>query len=446
MTNAFGLPTSTFTVSSRSFKFQDRPFTGSILGPTANLSLFNLIVGSPINSSIQTTSSTSSGASLSTATSTTADLSQLWKPSQQLNSFGGSNYLQPLLTGYAGLQQSAFANAASPQAFSYSCPPGFQQMGPPTGNAQASSNLASTPVPPRYSNRPIKVPQFFLHDPVLWFKLLESELLMLGITDDHLRYCAMITHCGADVCKRVSAFLKSLPDTEPNKYGKLKQHFVDKFSQTVHQRIEQLLTGDSLDSRKPSELYTEMSALAQGYVPEDTVLLLWYRHLPTQLVIALDEAVTSANAAQAIAKADRLYDRMKHSPSPQICALSNSETGPTLDESLLNRFADTVVAAISTKLNSRSRSTERQDRSQAPRSSSRSRYGDNKDLCYYHHRYQEKARKCSDPPCAWEKRNTFSSSNSKNKRAQRCARRLLPALPIPNASSSWTTSQKHCSS
>ncbi|KAL7305206.1 hypothetical protein TKK_0002592 [Trichogramma kaykai] len=282
-------------------------------------------------------------------------------------------------------------------------------------NSQQSVFSPAPAVPQRSYNRPIKVPDFFTYDPTLWFKLLESEFSLLSITDDNLKFCSVITNAGANICKSSSAFLKSIPDAELEKYSKLKQHLISKYSQTVHQKMNQLLTGVSLEGKKPSDLYNEMSSLAQGHVPVETVLLLWYRHLPTELVMVLDEAVTSANAPQAIAKADRLFEHMKHKLTPQVCAVASPNSSQAVDDALVNKISEIVISAVSSKLelnSTRGRSRERQEKSQSPRSSSKPRFGENKDLCWYHHKYKEKARDCSTPPCAWPQYKKFYAKES----------------------------------
>ncbi|KAL7295764.1 hypothetical protein TKK_0011105 [Trichogramma kaykai] len=226
----------------------------------------------------------------------------------------------------------------------------------------------------------------------------------LPLKDDNLKFCSVITHAGANICKSISAFLKSVPDAEPEKYSKLKEHLISKYSQTVHQKINQLLAGVSLEGKNPSDLFNDMSSLAQGHVPVETVLLLWYRHLPTELVMVLGEAVTSSNAPQASAKVDRLFEHIKHKFTPQICAVAPPNSSQGVDDALVNRISELVISAVSSKFESnsmRDRSVEKQEKPQSPRSSSKPRHGENKDLCLYHHRYKEKARDCSTPPCSW---------------------------------------------
>ncbi|KAL7297010.1 hypothetical protein TKK_0009442 [Trichogramma kaykai] len=261
-------------------------------------------------------------------------------------------------------------------------------------NSQQSVFSPAPAVPQRSYNRPIKVPDFFTYDPTLCFKLLESEFSLLSITDDNLKFCSVITNAGANICKSSSAFLKSIPDAELEKYSKLKQHLISKYSQTVHQKMNQLLA---------------------GHVPVETVLLLWYRHLPTELFMVLDEAVTSANAPQAIAKADRLFEHMKHKLTPQVCAVASPNSSQAVDDVLVNKISEIVISAVSSKLelnSTRGRSRERQEKSQSPRSSSKPRFGENKDLCWYHHKYKEKARDCSTPPCAWPQYKKFYAKES----------------------------------
>uniref|UniRef100_A0ABD2WUU2 Uncharacterized protein n=1 Tax=Trichogramma kaykai TaxID=54128 RepID=A0ABD2WUU2_9HYME len=220
----------------------------------------------------------------------------------------------------------------------------------------------------------------------------------LPLKDDNLKFCSVITHAGANICKSISAFLKSVPDAEPEKYSKLKEHLISKYSQTVHQKINQLLAGVSLEGKNPSDLFNDMSSLAQGHVPVETVLLLWYRHLPTELVMVLGEAVTSSNAPQASAKVDRLFEHIKHKFTPQICAVAPPNSSQGVDDALVNRISELVISAVSSKFESnsmRDRSVEKQEKPQSPRSSSKPRHGENKDLCLYHHRLIDNVTKLS---------------------------------------------------
>ncbi|KAL7297485.1 hypothetical protein TKK_0009851 [Trichogramma kaykai] len=252
--------------------------------------------------------------------------------------------------------------------------------------------------------RPVEVPAFWHHDPTSWFDLLEGEFEALNISEDKAKYSSLLKGLGQSTCKAISSLIKSLPPT--GKYNKLKEQVIRKYSQSAHQKIEQLFKQCSLGDRKPSELLSEMQALGRDHVSDETLMLLWYRLLPSELAVLLDESVTSANAIAAVSKADRLYERLKSSKSySQISSLDQPQNSET---DLPQKIANAIVAAMSVKPKSQerpSRSKSKEKNNNKPKSSARSRskarYGPHKDLCFYHSKYGNSAEYCFNPPCAW---------------------------------------------
>uniref|UniRef100_A0ABD2W6U1 Uncharacterized protein n=1 Tax=Trichogramma kaykai TaxID=54128 RepID=A0ABD2W6U1_9HYME len=96
-----------------------------------------------------------------------------------------------------------------------------------------------------------------------------------------------------------------MPQTD--RYASLKAHLIKKYTLSTQQKIDSLLKECRLGDKKPSELYTEMKGLGQGHVPPNTVLLLWYRLLPNDMAVQLDDAITRQDAYAAVKKADRLH-------------------------------------------------------------------------------------------------------------------------------------------
>ncbi|KAL7288267.1 hypothetical protein TKK_0017607 [Trichogramma kaykai] len=250
-----------------------------------------------------------------------------------------------------------------------------------------------------YRSRSVTVPPFFQHDPALWFMLFESELHLLNIVDDYTKHCALLKALTPAICKSISPIIRSLP--LDNKYRTLKDHLIKKFSQSVQEKINQLFRECTLADKKPSELFTEMQALAQGHVPDNTLLLLWSRALLNELAVQLDEAITSSNAQQAIAKADRLHERLKPLGYTQIASISPEFSAPSSEEDLISRISEKVICAISAQTNSRkSRPVDKKKKSERSKSQTRMNFGLHKDLCFYHYRYREKAKNCPGTPCA----------------------------------------------
>ncbi|KAL7289406.1 hypothetical protein TKK_0016604 [Trichogramma kaykai] len=176
-----------------------------------------------------------------------------------------------------------------------------------------------------------------------------------------------------------------MPQTD--RYASLKAHLIKKYTLSTQQKIDSLLKECRLGDKKPSELYTEMKGLGQGHVPPNTVLLLWYRLLPNDMAVQLDDAITRQDAYAAVKKADRLHQ---------------------------------IIAAIAAKSKPRqSRSPERSSSYQRSRSQPKTNFGPNKDLCYYHFKYKLKARKVLDLPCAWRKYEKEWAAEEKEKKSPR---------------------------
>ncbi|CAB0032873.1 unnamed protein product [Trichogramma brassicae] len=237
------------------------------------------------------------------------------------------------------------------------------------------------------------MPTFWQHDPKLWFDMLDSEFTSCRISEDNVKYHILLKSLGNSICVTLSSILHSLPDKE--KYSKLKDYLIKKYSKTLQQKIDTLMKECNLGSKKPSELFAEMVALGQGHVPESTTLLLWYRLLPNELAIQLDDAITSLNASSAVEKADRIHQRLKLLDQPMISAVSNTSHA---EDSVVERVTSRVIAALSNKPDTRpSRSSSKEKKSPRSRSKSRANFGKKKDLCYYHFRFDDAAKKCASP-------------------------------------------------
>uniref|UniRef100_A0ABD2VXI5 RNA-directed DNA polymerase n=1 Tax=Trichogramma kaykai TaxID=54128 RepID=A0ABD2VXI5_9HYME len=279
-----------------------------------------------------------------------------------------------------------------------------------------------------YRTKPLltDMPTFWQHDPQLWFDMVDSEFSQNRITDDQAKFLAVLKHLGSHICKTISPVLRSLPATD--KYCRLKEHLIKKFASSTQQKIDSLLKECKLGDKKPSELFTEMEALGQGHVPQATILLFWYRLLPNDMAIQLDDAVTRQDAQSAVEKADRIHQRLRF-PDSHISAIASHDT---LDDARLNQItehlSDKILAVIESKTKPRqNRSSDSSGSHQRARSQSRTNFGPNKDLCFYHSKYKNKAKKCPDKSCAaskYEKEWLTEEKSKKSARLDMCETRL----------------------
>ncbi|CAB0032946.1 unnamed protein product [Trichogramma brassicae] len=69
------------------------------------------------------------------------------------------------------------------------------------------------------------------------------------------------------------------------------------------------------------------------------------RALPNEVAVQLDEAITSSNAQQAIAKADRLHEHLKPLGYTQIASISSEISAPFSEEDLITRISEKTLCS-----------------------------------------------------------------------------------------------------
>ena len=211
------------------------------------------------------------------------------------------------------------------------------------------------------------------------------------------------------------------------KYLALKTHILKKYSESTQEKLNRLLANCKLGNRMPSELFAEMQARAKGLFSHNALLLMWYRQLPNEIALHLDDEVSQMDPSRATEKADRLFertkDRLNNADNLQVFAQNPSSLSSATD---LSQLAATI-AALQSQLSSRqSRSSQRNDQNGRSRSRSKSRsksktrFGPNRDLCYFYYKFKNKARKCQGS-CAWkdDAASTSETTNQGNQYAQK---------------------------
>ncbi|KAL7306680.1 hypothetical protein TKK_0001353 [Trichogramma kaykai] len=244
----------------------------------------------------------------------------------------------------------------------------------------------------------VTVPAFsaWIHNPKTWFELLEEEFLALNITSDGTKHNALINNLGnAATSSAVAMHVQAY--TGPDRYNKLKEFLIQKYTYTTQQQIKKLFSQCTLGDKKPSEFYAELLNNAKDHTPPKTVLLLWAEALPQSIALYIDDEVAAGDVEKAIVKADRIKDRLKVEGAQIFDIKENHGEDP------LVKIASSI-AALSVKLDKHdSRPSKRSDSPTRSRSQSKIRLGHNRNLCYYHYKFKKYAEKC-DAPCAWEDR------------------------------------------
>lgn len=241
----------------------------------------------------------------------------------------------------------------------------------------------------------VKPPPFWCNDPLLWFKQMESQFFMAGVTQDTTKFHTIVASIESSILSKVNDIIINPPKTDM--YETLKDRLINSFTDSEEKRLRRLLNDVEIGGKKPSEMLNEMRLLAQGKVSDDLLKQLWLPRLPSQTKAIL--AVSEDTLDKLALMADKIGDNID---SPEINAVATAPPTSRFDE--LERKIDSLTTQLQSF--SRSRSSSRPNR---PRNRSSSRKS--KPLCWYHFKFGERARKCVEP-CNFNSSSTTTTVSS----------------------------------
>lgn len=237
----------------------------------------------------------------------------------------------------------------------------------------------------------VKLPQFWPAKPSVWFAQVEAQFELANIVRDETKFAHVVASLDSTAASEVDDIIEAPPAVD--KYAHLKAELIRRLSSSSEERVRQILQKEELGDRRPSQFLRHLRSLA-GRTPISDVLLrqLWLQRLPTQV-----QAILQTQAALTIDQIADIADRiLEVSPVAQICAVQTAEDP-------LQQLIG-AVSAIGKRLErlERGRPLERDSSGgPRPRSASRGKSRDRQsdpDLCFYHDRFGDRARKCR-PPC-----------------------------------------------
>lgn len=195
----------------------------------------------------------------------------------------------------------------------------------------------------------LKLPEFYVDNPDVWFLYCDAQFQLRGITSDDTKFAHVILALPPQVATRVHGLLRSPPTAD--KYNTLKATLLEKYTLSLTERACALLDLPGLGDRKPSDLLTHMQSLypegqSMGFLGRE----LFLRQLPPDVRSHLADKQHLAMADLA-KEADNFFT----TAGSRICGVRAASAAPP--------------AAAGT-------------------------------LCYYHETYKKKAKKCR-APCSY---------------------------------------------
>ncbi|XP_030768118.1 uncharacterized protein LOC115891719 [Sitophilus oryzae] len=270
-----------------------------------------------------------------------------------------------------------------------------------TDSASASNNDNSAPGTLQQSQtqqsidevnevRNIRLPPFWKANPNLWFAQVDAQFATFRLRSDQLKYFHVISVLDIDTLQHVSDLIANPP--ENNKYESLKTTLIDRCSDSQERQIKKLLSEIELNDKKPSQLLREMRVLAKNFVSDTILQTLWLQRLPTNIQVVL-----SASAGLDLTKMSEIADKVIEvtSNSPAFIAEVSSKPKQNLCgcEGQISQLSQ-QVSEMSEKLDNLLRN---RSRSRLRSSSRGTALTDNKEYCFYHNQFGNKAKKCNTP-------------------------------------------------
>jgi hypothetical protein len=226
----------------------------------------------------------------------------------------------------------------------------------------------------------VKLPEFWMADPEMWFTQADSVFRRAGIKNSLTKYDYAMQKLPCEVLQSVRELARRIrTGAVEDPYEQLEEKLTASYQKSPWQRTFELLDLPELGDRRPSVLMDQMLALLPDDVqPNRLFLALFIRRLPTDIrdhLVAQD----LQTPAEMAAAANRLFDARPQGAS--IAAVNDRR----------NRRDN------SPGFNGRRRSPSRRDNRRRP---TPARSGENSGLCFYHDSFGKRAVKCQ-PPCSW---------------------------------------------
>ena len=237
------------------------------------------------------------------------------------------------------------------------------------------------------SQHKLRIPDFYVGKPRLWFIQLEAQFNLANVFDDNSKFFHVIASLPAEVASRVDFIIENPPNNN-NRYFILKEALLKAYEKSSLELCAQALTMASLGDRSPSQLMSDLMDL----IPRDHksvicpfVVALFVEKLPSDIRLGLN--IDNIESYELLAaQADALMARRLKS-SNQINNVQgvNQQIQDGMEEDLeinnVNRFKK--------KFGKR--------KSEDKPAQAKYQNQNNSDKCWYHEKFGNNATKCVKP-------------------------------------------------
>lgn len=246
--------------------------------------------------------------------------------------------------------------------------------------------MSSEEPPPdvgRVSALQIKLPPFWPADPQIWFAQVEAQFTTRGITAQKTKFDYVVASLAPEFATEVRNLILQPPDTMP--YDRLKEQLITRTAASEQRRLQQLFNTEELGDRKPSQLLRHMQQLlGEKANTTDAAFLceLFLQRLLSNVRMVLASTPDTGN----ITELAQLTDKVMEVAAPTVSGITNTDELGQLRQEVAELKAVLQSLQLTQKPSWRRSPSPSPHRQAAP------------DVCWYHAKFGDNARKCK-PPC-----------------------------------------------
>lgn len=254
-----------------------------------------------------------------------------------------------------------------------------------------------------------KLPSFWTTSPTAWFAHVEARFRNAGVRSERVMFDGVVEALTEEVTLVVLDVINSSAASR-NPYQDLKYALIQRHSRSESKRIEELLSGEEMGDRRPSEFYRYMHALAgtNGTITDNLLFELWIRRLPAMVQAVLKgnsslDRNSLLNVADSVFEVHQQQNRSVFSAgvvahkTEESRRLERVEGDISEIKKMFKEFGFGQGSGSRPRTRNRSRSASRRRNQNSSRGDNQNPPRGDQALCWYHWKHGENANNCREP-------------------------------------------------
>ena len=248
-----------------------------------------------------------------------------------------------------------------------------------------------------------EIPTFDKEHVEIWIKRMENAYIRAGISSIKEKFAFLEMKFAVNVDPVINEFFFVSDPTQEN-WNNFLAHLRKEYGPTPQQKASIFIDGFKRDSLRPSQYAAALNDKTKDVTLDDIKKEMMMRELPVEIRRMLQERIENSTFKEAAEISDAYFDRdgqPRHSSSSTVNEISEPsqdfhlQTDSTDVNAVASRFRQNRQNPSSSFRPSQPRSKSRNTNRQ-PTTHSTNTQSSTSNLCFYHEKFGDKARKCEE--------------------------------------------------